>query len=618
MESEALQSTLDGLSHLVIPPSQLTFDNDAELGFGGYGEVYLAVLARSPNTPPQKVAVKQLRIVQAREVRRRIAMRLARELKVWATAKHPNILELVGFYLGENYGSAQFVSTYMAHGNVKDYIKKCQPSVVIRLNFVRGLTSGINYLHTCDPPICHGDLKPSNVLVNDNVEAVLCDFGLATFIEDSGVSSGLTTSKSVKGSTRYMSPELLQDSGAKHTLGSDVWAWACTAFEILTDCEPYRTAAGDVGVIKSLVLGKCPGSVDMISNLVPGTDTNSYHTLDSLRLIITECWVSDSAERPSSSDIINRLFFQSDVETSDAFSNLDELGDYNGTGSLALTIEKGPLSSDLVSSSRRREISESYKKLGVDIIIIHSQSDVEAATEEEEEGMDQLEARQGGGEDVVDSDTDSASAKRERFQAGKKRKNDSISAEDGKKKRKKVQGVAGSKKAGKATASSADNAESKDRAGAMTRRKATEGEARGDKARASRGKPEDGDVGPGKESEGKDDADDPFSNDPDAQIVRRWRHRLQKMFLTDGKPQAEDMPQAGQILSDVENYPNMKIEYLVYSKIGKVISRIAKFPEIPREDEYHIKERAMTLYRKWSAMVLAAEQAAKSNEGTSV
>ncbi|KAG8907500.1 hypothetical protein FRC01_007655 [Tulasnella sp. 417] len=336
IEPSIQETILDNLSHLVIPPSQLIFEKDAGIGTGGYGEVYLAVLTGPSNTPPKKVAVKKLRIVQAKETRRRTAIfkfqRLVRELTVWSTAEHPNILELVGFYLSEDYECAQLVPAYMVHGNVRDYIKTWQPSVVTRLNFVEAITLGINYLHNCHPSICHGDLKPSNVLVNDDIEAVLCDFGLATFIEESGLPSGLTTSNTIKGSTRYMSPELLQDNDAKNTLESDMWAWGCTTFENsakrpslfqgLTDLEPYHTAMRDVNVMMAMVLGKCPGSVELLSDLTPDTDTTCHRILDSLKQIIAECWVFNSAERPSSTEIIDRLS-PSDAEISGGPSPVD-------------------------------------------------------------------------------------------------------------------------------------------------------------------------------------------------------------------------------------------------------------------------------------------------------
>lgn len=115
---------------------------------------------------------------------------------------------------------------------------------------MRDITSGLAYLHGCNPPICHGDIKPVttyrnssreqcrltyvklNVLISAKPDAVLCDFGLALFIEDSEGPSGLTTSRSIKASPRYMSPELLDEEEAKHTLESDIWAWACTIFEV--------------------------------------------------------------------------------------------------------------------------------------------------------------------------------------------------------------------------------------------------------------------------------------------------------------------------------------------------------------------------------------------------
>lgn len=321
MDCDVLQSVLDDLSHLLIHHSLINFDNTVELGAGGYGIVFLALLSKSQATPTNltvPVAVKRLRIGQVEEGRRRIAIRLARELKVWALAKHPNILELIGISFSDENEYAYFVSRHLAHGNVKDYIKATLPSLAIRLKFVKGITSGIHYLHNCDPPICHGDLKPSNVLVNDGIEAVLCDFGLATFIMEAGLSSGLTTSKSAKGSTRYMSPELFRESEATLTLKSDIWAWACTAFEVITDCEPYPDAKLEGRVIALLIQGESPGSVNLLDNVVQDTNVACHPSLRSLKSVIQNCWSFNAGRRPSSSDILNRLGFLDKKATSEA------------------------------------------------------------------------------------------------------------------------------------------------------------------------------------------------------------------------------------------------------------------------------------------------------------
>ncbi|KIO28211.1 hypothetical protein M407DRAFT_45230, partial [Tulasnella calospora MUT 4182] len=84
------------------------------------------------------------------------------ELKIWAKVDHPNVLPLIGYYLSENYEIAQFISPFMAKGNVTQYLERNQVDLFERLDIVRDITAGMDYLHSCDPPICHGDLKPAS------------------------------------------------------------------------------------------------------------------------------------------------------------------------------------------------------------------------------------------------------------------------------------------------------------------------------------------------------------------------------------------------------------------------------------------------------------------------
>ncbi|KAG8913010.1 hypothetical protein FRC00_003250, partial [Tulasnella sp. 408] len=214
------------------------------------------------------------------------------ELKVWEKAKHPNVLKLIGYYLSENYASAQLISPYMENGNIKEYMKRTQATIETQLGF-------------------------ANVLIDEKPDAVLCDFGLATFIEDSGAASGLTTSRSTKGSTRYMSPELFQDSEAKHTLESDIWAWACTVFEIITGNTPYASAPGDGSVILALVQGASPGSMELLSSLAPAVDGPSLLELVALQTLIPECWNKEASKRPSFSSIVERLEYVDPAPPSD-------------------------------------------------------------------------------------------------------------------------------------------------------------------------------------------------------------------------------------------------------------------------------------------------------------
>ncbi|KIO22781.1 hypothetical protein M407DRAFT_216029, partial [Tulasnella calospora MUT 4182] len=168
---------------------------------------------------------------------------LARELTLWARLDHPNILGLLGFCLDESMSSAWLVSAFQSHGNISQYLQKARPSLMVRQKLVRFFLSfraidtarGLKYLHGLKPPVCHGDIKAANVLVTDDFQAVLMDFGLSKALE--GTPSGLTTTSfGLRGSTRYMSPELVSEDDARRTLASDVWAWGCLLLEASVAC----------------------------------------------------------------------------------------------------------------------------------------------------------------------------------------------------------------------------------------------------------------------------------------------------------------------------------------------------------------------------------------------
>ncbi|KIO25404.1 hypothetical protein M407DRAFT_210667, partial [Tulasnella calospora MUT 4182] len=202
----------------------------SELGAGNYGHVVLGTLDEGSPTA-RRVAVKRLKAVGTRGERVRLVKRLARELNIWSKITHPNVVDLIGYCLDERYESPQLVSALMPHGNILGYIQRFGPGIGQRVAFVKGITAGLACLHNSTPPICHADLKPDNVLIDLHMNAVLCDFGLASFVGGSENSPGLVTSTTIKGTARYMSRELLADN-CQHSLESDVWAWACTAFQV--------------------------------------------------------------------------------------------------------------------------------------------------------------------------------------------------------------------------------------------------------------------------------------------------------------------------------------------------------------------------------------------------
>ncbi|KAG8949533.1 hypothetical protein FRC04_008466 [Tulasnella sp. 424] len=223
---------------------------------GGYGVVVKTSLkGQGSDLGVRAVAVKKLRMSEDDDLR--ITIRLVREMKLWAELKHPNIVPFIGFHIGEDV--AWLISDWAPNGNVQDFLTESEVDSATRLRIVMDVASGLVYLHGLDPPICHGDIKPvsvtvtlpqalanskllqGNILINHEIRAMLADFGLPRALEAN--STGLTTSKTIKGSLRYMSPELLMQN-ASHTLASDVWAFGCVALEVeYPSCEDMHRGA---------------------------------------------------------------------------------------------------------------------------------------------------------------------------------------------------------------------------------------------------------------------------------------------------------------------------------------------------------------------------------------
>ncbi|GAA5865251.1 hypothetical protein JCM1840_003964 [Sporobolomyces johnsonii] len=102
------------------------------------------------------------------------------------------------------------------------------------------------------------------------------------------------------------------------------------------------------------------------------------------------------------------------------------------------------------------------------------------------------------------------------------------------------------------------------------------------------------------------------SVDSDGETVKGWRHKLQKVFLGKSAPAAEEMPKCAEYFDAMEKF-DMKKEWLVESKLAKVLKRIAllKDDSIPDEDKYSFRERSSALAAKWTAL-LGGSNAASS------
>ncbi|KAJ7441521.1 hypothetical protein B0H11DRAFT_2096109 [Mycena galericulata] len=117
----------------------------------------------------------------------------------------------------------------------------------------------------------------------------------------------------------------------------------------------------------------------------------------------------------------------------------------------------------------------------------------------------------------------------------------------------------------------------------------------------------------------KVDSASALESDPEALKVREWRHKLQKTFLSSNKslPKEEEMPAVDTLFTTVEGYQNMNIDYLTFSKIGKVMRHInlLEAHKVPRDDEFKFRDRAKALVDKWH-QILNANKAPEGDGAT--
>ncbi|ORX40566.1 hypothetical protein BD324DRAFT_611299 [Kockovaella imperatae] len=97
--------------------------------------------------------------------------------------------------------------------------------------------------------------------------------------------------------------------------------------------------------------------------------------------------------------------------------------------------------------------------------------------------------------------------------------------------------------------------------------------------------------------------DDPLASDPECIKVKDWRHKLQRGFLGKSLPEASEMAHYDDIFKTIEGHKGMTIDALSYSKIGKVMKKIAVLEGIPKNDEYKFTDRASKLMHSWQEFI---------------
>lgn len=272
------------------------FHQDNKIGEGGFGSVYWGRTSKGV-----EIAVKRLKTMTAKA-----EMEFAVEVEVLGRVRHKNLLGLRGFYAGGD--ERLIVYDFMPNHSLLTHLhgqlaSDCLLDWPRRMSIAIGSAEGLAYLHhEANPHIIHRDIKASNVLLDNEFEAKVADFGFAKLIPE-GVSH-LTTR--VKGTLGYLAPEYAM--WGKVSESCDVYSFGILLLEIVSAKKPIEKLPG--GIKRDIVQWVTPYVLkDAFKHLADPKLKGNFDSeqLKSVVLLAMRCTDSNPDKRPSMDEVVEWL-----------------------------------------------------------------------------------------------------------------------------------------------------------------------------------------------------------------------------------------------------------------------------------------------------------------------
>lgn len=243
------------------------FQTHKVLGRGAYGTVYSA----TDLVKREKVAVKRITKVLDNLLETK---RICREIRLLRQLDHENVISLHNIFVSPDFQELFIVTGIMDTDLHQLIVSKQALSQEHVQYFLYQILRGILYIHSAG--VIHRDLKPSNILVNQNCDVKICDFGLARAADPEVTHQEFMTEYVA---TRwYRAPEILL-SWTHYTAAVDIWSVGCIFAELLNrrPLFPGNDYLHQITIVVD-VLGEPPAEdLSQVSSLASRRHLNSLH-----------------------------------------------------------------------------------------------------------------------------------------------------------------------------------------------------------------------------------------------------------------------------------------------------------------------------------------------------
>jgi len=271
------------------------FAEDGKLGRGGFGSVYRGTLTVAGEERP--VAIKMLSSDSSAQGRKEFEA----EVRIISRLKHRNLVQLLGWC--DSRHGLLLVYELVAQGSLDRRLHSSDGESFLtwpeRYQIIVGLGSALRYLHQeWEQRVVHGDIKPSNIMLDDSLGAKLGDFGLARLGDHGG---RWQTTKAVLGTAGYIDPEFVN---TRHpSTHADVYSFGIVLLEVVSGLSPVVLRQGE----PPFVLLKWVWSLYGRNATLEAVDERLRAGADELhdrcmeRVLVVGLWCAhpDQSERPS-------------------------------------------------------------------------------------------------------------------------------------------------------------------------------------------------------------------------------------------------------------------------------------------------------------------------------